>query len=308
MAIRPVDLNQTQRRLFGPNFEAQHIDCSAGNLFVLVGGDGPPLLLLHGYPQTSAMWHRVAGALAQHFRLIIPDLRGYGDSSKPTSQTNHASYAKRAMALDVVEIMHALGHDRFFVAGHDRGGRVTHRLALAHSERLAAACIMDIVPTLHVFENTDQALASAYYHWFFLIQPAGLPERLIGNDPDYYLAHKFASGCRSDNSLSCDALDEYRRCFRHPETIRGSCEDYRAAASIDLEHDRADRGRKIDTPLLVLWGDAAFVHRHYDVLQVWSDFTNNVTGHAVPSGHYLPEETPDSVIQALTEFYAGHHL
>jgi len=254
------------------------------------------------------MWHRVASALATRYRLIIPDLRGYGDSPKPDSQPDHASYAKRVMALDVAQIMSTLGHERFYVAGHDRGGRVTHRLALDHPDRLVAACVMDIVPTLHAFETTDKALASAYYHWFFLIQPGGLPEQLIGQDPKFYLDHKFAGGCAPESSLAPAALAEYLRCFRNPDTIRGSCEDYRAAASIDLEHDRADRTRKIETPLLVLWGEQAFVHRHYDVLGVWADYATTIQGHPVPSGHYLPEEAPEAVIDALTHFFSGFVL
>lgn len=268
------------------------------------GGSGPPLLLLHGYPQTHVMWHAVAPQLAQRFHVVCPDLRGYGDSAKATDTPDHAGYSKRAMAQDMVDVMAALGHTRFDVAGHDRGARVAHRLALDHPQAVRRACVMDIAPTLHMFDHTDQAFATGYYHWFFLIQPGGLPERMIGADPDYYLTEKLRRWAAPGAQFDPAAVAEYLRCYRDPATIHAACEDYRAAAGIDLVHDRADRARKLDCPLLVLWGARGFVARTYDVLAVWRDYAHDVRGHALTDcGHFLPEEQPEAVIAALTEFF-----
>jgi len=289
--------------MFDPGFSHQQIDTTGACIRVAVGGSGPPLLLLHGYPQTHLMWHRVAPALLAHFTLVCPDLRGYGDSSKPPGAPDHANYSKRAMAQDMVELMSAMGFERFAMAGHDRGARVGHRLALDHPKRLTRLCVMDIAPTLHMFDHTDQAFATGYYHWFFLIQPDGLPERLIGNDAGYYLREKLrrwsAPGAHFDPSV----VDEYVRCFGTPAGVHASCEDYRAAASIDLIHDRASRDQRIECPVLVLWGDKGFVHRSYDMLSVWRDYARDVVGHPVASGHFLPEEAPDEVADALMDFF-----
>ncbi|MBT0960046.1 alpha/beta fold hydrolase [Denitromonas iodatirespirans] len=289
--------------MFGPAFEARTVDTTGARIHFTHGGEGPPLLLLHGYPQTHAMWHAVAPALAADFHVICPDLRGYGDSSKPAGGPDHANYAKRAMAQDMVELMAALGHTRFDMAGHDRGARVTHRLALDHPQAVRRACVMDIAPTHYMFGHTDQAFATGYYHWFFLIQPDGLPERMIGADPDYYLHEKLHRWAAPGARFDAAALAEYRRCFAWPETIHASCEDYRAAAGIDLAHDAADRARRIACPLLVLWGDQGFVQRSYDVLAVWREYARDVRGHAVHSGHFLPEEAPGEVIAALRDFF-----
>lgn len=268
------------------------------------GGNGPPLLLLHGYPQTHLMWHRVAADLARDFHVICPDLRGYGDSDKPVGGPEHANYAKRAMALDMVRVMETLGYTRFAVAGHDRGARVVHRMALDFPDRVLRACVMDIAPTRHMFRHTDQSFATGYYHWFFLIQPDGLPERLIGHDPDYYLREKLRCWSAPGAHFTPEAVAEYVRCFSTPEALHATCEDYRAAATIDLVHDDEDAaaGRKIQCPLLVLWGDQGFVHYTYDVLAVWREYAERVEGSALHCGHFLPEEAPMEVIAALGDF------
>ena len=272
------------------------------------GGCGPPLLLLHGYPQTHVMWHRVAPALAREFTVVCPDLRGYGDSGKPPSAPDHAPYAKRAMATDMVELMTGLGFDRFAVAGHDRGGRVTHRLCLDHAPRITRAAVLDIVPTATLFERTDMAFALGYYHWFFLAQPEPLPERLIGASAEFFLKTKLGqwSGDKTTGHFASEALAEYVRCWT-PETVHASCEDYRAAATIDLEHDRADAERKIACPLLVLWGGRGLMDRLHDVLAAWRDkAAGPVEGSTLPCGHYLPEEAPGATLDALRGFFLVH--
>lgn len=289
--------------MFEPGFTHRQIETANARIHVAQGGSGPPLLLLHGYPQTHLMWHRVVPALLSSFTLVCPDLRGYGDSSKPAGQADHANYSKRAMAQDMVEVMSALGFDRFAMAGHDRGARVGHRLALDHPAHLTRLCVMDIAPTLHMFDHTDQAFATGYYHWFFLIQPDGLPERLIGNDAAYYLREKLRRWAAPGAHFDPAVVEDYIRCFATAEGIHASCEDYRAAATIDLEHDRASRDQRVRCPLLVLWGDKGFVNRSYDVLTVWRNYASDVVGHTVSSGHFLPEEAPDEVADALIDFF-----
>jgi len=289
--------------MFGPGFTCRQIDTGGARINVVHGGSGPPLLLLHGYPQTHLMWHRVVPALAAHFTLVCPDLRGYGDSSKPTGDPDHVTYSKRAMAQDMIEVMAALGFERFAMAGHDRGARVGHRLALDHPQRLTRLCVMDIAPTLHMFDHTNQAFATGYYHWFFLIQPDGLPERLIGADAGYYLREKLRRWSAPGAHFEPAVVDEYIRCFGTLEGIHASCEDYRAAAGIDLAHDRASRNQRIECPMLVLWGAKGFVNRSYDMLSVWRDYATDVVGHTVDSGHFLPEEAPDEVADALLDFF-----
>jgi haloacetate dehalogenase len=287
----------------GENFKS--IKVLTGDIAINVthGGSGPPLLLLHGYPETHVMWHAVAPALARHFHVVCPDLRGYGDSDKPEGGPDHSAYSKRAMAQDMVEVMASLGHQTFMVAGHDRGARVTHRMALDHPDRVLKACIMDIAPTLHMFRNADQNFATGYYHWFFLIQPNGLPEHLIGADPGYYLTEKLKHWSAPGAVFSDEAVAEYIRCFSKPEAIHASCEDYRAAATIDLKHDENDLERKIQCPLLVLWGSRGFVNRTYDVLNVWRERSTQVQGKALDCGHFLPEEVPEAVIAELLAFF-----
>lgn len=263
----------------------------------------PALLLLHGYPETHVMWHKLAPRLQDEFALVIPDLRGYGDSGKPPSEPEAANQSKRAMARDMAELMGALGHERFHVAGHDRGARVTHRLCLDHAERVFTACVMDIAPTATTFALTDQALATTYFHWFFLIQQAPLPERMIGADPAAWL-----KGCLSRWSMGNEAafdpavVAEYVRCFADPEAIRASCDDYRAAAGIDLRHDAADADARIRCPLLVLWGAKGFVGRSYDVPALWREKAVDVRGAGLDCGHFLPEEKPDEVAAELSGF------
>jgi haloacetate dehalogenase len=291
-----------------PDFEPRRIRTSGTEINSLVGGSGPPLLLLHGYPQTHAMWHRVAKRLAAHFTLVCADLRGYGDSGKPLSDPDHRTYSKRAMAQDQVEVMQALGFARFAVAGHDRGGRVAHRMARDHPERIERMAVLDISPTAIMYGKTDQAFATAYYHWFFLIQAYDLPERLIGADPDYYLRKKIAGwGSAGLAIFHPAARAAYERCFRDPATIHATCEDYRAAASIDLDHDAADAGRKLECPLLVLWGEKGVVHRLFDPIADWQQVASDVRGKALPSGHYLAEEVPDETCAELLAFFRAPH-
>ena len=286
-----------------PGFSQRRIATSGTEINLITAGSGPPLLLLHGYPQSHIMWHRIAPRLAQQFTVVCPDLRGYGDSGKPVSDPDHAAYSKRAMALDQVEIMHALGFERFALVGHDRGARVAHRLARDLAERVERLAVLDISPTAIMYGKTDKAFATAYYHWFFLIQPYDLPERLIGADPAYYLRKKLGGfGTTGLNTFDTRALAEYERCFRDPATIHAMCEDYRAAASIDLEHDAADADRKIDCPLLVLWGEKGVVHRYFDPIADWKSVARNVRGKALPCGHFLAEEAPEETYAELVTF------
>ena len=288
--------------LFDDRFTMSRVATPGATLNVRRGGEGPPLLLLHGFPQTHAMWHRVAPELARHFELVMPDLRGYGDSEKVPSSPDHLPYSKRAMAVDMVALMDALGFDRFRVAGHDRGARVTHRLALDHPARVLRASVMDIVPTHHLFTHTDQVFATAYYHWFFLIQPDGLPEKMIGADPGWYLRECMRRWTPPGTTFDAAAVAEYERCYALPATIHSACEDYRAGASIDLEHDAADRARRVECPLLVLWGARGFVHRHYAVLDVWREYARDVRGHTLDCGHFVAEERPAETLAALLPF------
>jgi haloacetate dehalogenase len=283
-------------------FEQRRVAAGGTEINLRLGGAGPALLLLHGYPQTHAMWHRIAPRLAERFTVVCADLRGYGDSGRPPAGADHAGYSKRAMAQDMAEVMSGLGFARFSVVGHDRGARVTHRLLLDHGGRVDKAAVLDIAPTLDMYERTDRAFAEAYYHWFFLIQPFDLPERLIGADPDYYLGKKIGAWSKVGGCFAPEALAEYKRCFRDPAVIHATCEDYRAAASIDLEHDRGDRDRKIAVPLLVLWGALGVIERSYDVLDLWSARAEQVSGQALPCGHFLAEEAPDETLEALLGF------
>lgn len=289
-----------------PGFDARRVDIPGTTIQFVIGGKGPPLLLLHGYPQTHAMWHKVAPALAREFTVVCADLRGYGDSGKPASDDAHVTYSKRAMAGDMVALMRSLGFARFGLAGHDRGGRVAHRLEMDHPHAVERLAVLDISPTRLMYRATDMAFAQAYYHWFFLIQPFDMPERMIGADPLYYLRRK-TSGWGSAGGAFFDprAYAEYERCFALPETIHATCEDYRAAATIDLEHDDADveAGRKVTCPLLVLWGSKGVVARCFDPIADWQTVATDVRGHALPTGHYLAEEAPDATLSALREFF-----
>lgn len=285
-------------------FETLDVPVEGGTVRARKAGSGPPLLLLHGYPQTHAMWHKVAPALARTFTVIATDLRGYGDSLKPPSDPDHLVYSKRSTALDQVRVMEKLGFRRFFVAGHDRGGRVAHRMALDHPDRLEKLALLDIVPTHKVFKTINQQTAYGYYHWFFLSQPYDLPERLIGADPEYFLKRKMGHWSAGMGGFTDAAMAEYIRCFKDPAAIHGSCEDYRAGASIDLVHDEADMDRKIECPLLAIWGTKGLVDRAYDVLAAWRERASDVRGRALPCGHFLPEEAPEETLAELTRFFA----
>ena len=270
----------------------------------VVGGQGQPLLLLHGYPQTYVIWHKLALRLAEHWTVVAADLRGYGDSGKPDGALDHSNYSKRVMARDQVELMRQLGFERFYLAGHDRGARVAHRLALDHPDRVLKLALLDISPTKKMYESATREFAQAYYHWFFLIQPKPLPEKLIGSHPQFYLLKKIGSGSAGLAPFSPEVLDEYLRCFT-PETIHASCEDYRASASIDLEHDREDiqAGRKIACPLLVLWGKRGVIERCFSPLKDWAEVATDVRGHALDGGHYLAEELPDETLAEFKSFF-----
>ena len=290
---------------FFPGFTTQRVGMPQTDICCVIGGDGPPVLLLHGYPQTHVMWHRVAPALARKYTVVCADLRGYGDSGKPASDDTHAAYSKRAMAQDMVDLMRGLGHPRFRLVGHDRGGRVAHRLCLDHPDAVSQLALLDISPTRTMYAQTDQAFATAYYHWFFLVQPYDLPERLIGADPVYYLHRKLGGWGTGLAHFDAGALAEYERCFSQPETIHATCEDYRAAASIDLAHDAASESQKVACPLLVLWGERGIVHRFFKPLDDWRAVADDVRGHSLACGHYLAEEAPDETLRELLAFFAA---
>lgn len=291
-----------------PGFRAHTIETAPGiAIHAIVGGSGPPLLLLHGHPQTHAIWHKVAPRLAESFTVVACDLRGYGDSARPAATPDHSSYSKRAMAGDAVAVMRALGFERFKVLAHDRGARVAHRLALDHPDAVLRLALLDIAPTLAMYAQTSEAFARAYWHWFFLIQPAPLPERLIEADPAAYIDD--VMGRRSAGLAPFDprALGEYRRCIALPGSARGICEDYRASAGIDLAHDRQDRdaGRRLAMPLLVLWGEQGVVGRCFDPLREWRAVADDVTGAALACGHYIPEEAPEELLARVEPFFAS---
>ena len=283
-------------------FEHRQIKTAGATINVLKGGKGPPVLLLHGYPQTHVMWHKIAPRLANDFSLVLPDLRGYGDSSNPPDGEDHFGYSKRATAQDQVEVMEQLGFKHFAVVGHDRGGRVAHRMALDHPERVTRLVILDIAPTHKLYHNVSKAFATAYYHWFFLIQPAPVPETLIGNSAEFYLNSLLGIGRLKPHAITPEAFSEYLRCFRDPAMIHATCEDYRAAASIDLVHDDADMDRKVTCPVLALWGEKGVMHRMYDVVAVWRERAVNVSGKALPCGHFLAEEAPEETLTELRSF------
>jgi haloacetate dehalogenase len=251
------------------------------------------------------MWHKIAPALAGSFTVVAPDLRGYGDSSKPPGGDRHEAYSFRAMAQDQVEVMSALGFERFDAVGHDRGARVIHRMLLDHPDRVRRAVLLDIAPTLAMYQQTDMAFATGYFHWFFLIQPFDLPERLIGADPAFYLRRKLAKGVKTDGAFTEQALAEYIRCFSDPRTIHATCEDYRAAAGIDLDHDRQDQDRNISTPIHVLWGEQGLVGAKFDVLGEWRRLAATVGGRPLPCGHYLAEELPQETTREIIAFLAS---
>jgi haloacetate dehalogenase len=284
-----------------PGFRRERVDVGGVPINLVRGGDGPPVLLLHGWPQTHAMWHALAPRLAQRHTVVAADLRGYGDSGRPATDDAHAPYSFRAMAADQVALMRALGFERFTWVGHDRGGRVGHRAALDHPEAIERLAVLDILPTAHVYAHTDRALATAYFHWFFLIQPAPLPERLIAGDPKLFL-HRVLGGWGGGlDAHHPKALKAYERQIADPAAVHAFCEDYRAAASIDLAHDEADADRRIECPLLVLWGANGVVGRlEADPLAVWRTRATDVRGEAIANaGHFLVEERPEETLGGL---------
>jgi len=292
-----------------PGFESRWIDTATGKIFARVGGKGPPLMLLHGYAQTNVMWHKVAPELARHFTLVVPDLPGYGWSDVPRSTADHSPYTKRAMAAAMVEAMEALGHARFALAGHDRGGRVAYRLALDHPGRLSKLATLDIVPTWHMWHDLDARLAYRIWHWTFLALPAPGPEEVIGRDAVAFWDWKTAAGTKSKDLSSFDprALAHYRAFFQDPGRIHATCEDYRAGRTTDLAIDDADRaaGRKIACPMLAIWGAAGIPSETKNPLDTWREWARDVRGFAIDCGHYLPEENAPATAKALIEFF-GH--
>jgi len=291
-------------------FDTLTHDTGEARIFARTGGNrnGPPLLLLHGFPQSHVLWHRVARRLADRFFLVMPDLRGYGDSSKAAGLVDHANYSKRAMAADMVSLMRSLGHGRFGLVGHDRGGRVAHRLAIDHPKAVSRLCVIDIAPTLDMYDATDMRFARYYYHWFHLIQPAPLPEKMIGGDAKFYLHSKLGAwGASGIGHIEPEAMAEYERCFCTPDAIHAACEDYRASAGIDLDHDRLSRehGQKIACDMLVLWGTRGIVELLFDPLALWqAQCTGELSGQAMPAGHFIPEELPDATAAAIGGFMA----
>lgn len=283
-------------------FATHDVQTSAVRLRYAIGGSGPPLLLLHGHPQTHVTWQKVAPRLAERFTVVAADLRGYGDSDKPPGGERHVNYSKRAMARDQVELMATLGFARFAVVGHDRGARVAHRMALDHAAAVERLAVLDIAPTATMYARTDKEFASRYFWWFFLIQPYDLPERLIAADPDYFLRRHIEGQIRTPGAVDPDILAEYLRCYRDPATRHAVCEDYRAAATIDLDHDAADADRKVTAPLLALWGAKGTVGQLYDVLETWREKAVDVRGRALACGHGLQEEAPDEVFAELSAF------
>jgi haloacetate dehalogenase len=289
-----------------PGFTVEQVTVKDGPVRLRRGGSGPPLLLLHGNPQTHFMWHAVAPALARRFTVVCPDLRGYGQSLKPPATPDHAPYAKTEMARDMVEVMEQLGHRRFLVGSHDRGARVAHRLALDYPDRVEKLAVLDIVPTIEHFERTDMAFALGYYHWFWFAQPHPFPEMVINAAPEAWFRAQTTREPKPPGFFHAEALADYLAAVRNPDMIRGMCEDYRAAATIDLEHDRASRaaGTKVRCPLLVLWGAKGKIGKWYDPLAIWRQYCSaEVTGGPVDSGHYLAEEAPGEVLEKFEAFF-----
>ena len=288
-----------------PGFTRRHVSVAGNEINLTLGGSGPPVLLIHGYPQTHACWHAMAPELAKRFTVVAPDLRGYGASGAPPTTADHRPYSKRVMAAELVEVMQALGFDRFAVVGHDRGGRVAYRMAFDHPDRVRRLCTLDIVPTHAMWQGVNKAFATATYHWFFLIQPPPYPERMIGANVEYFIRHTLAAWARPGFTFDERAMAEYVQAFRRAEVVHGTCEDYRAGATVDDQDDAADlqAGHKIGCPLLALWGELSGFSKG-DRLAVWRNWASNVRGGPVESGHFLPEEAPEATLAQLLPFLA----
>ncbi len=291
-------------------FVEERVTGDGADLFVRRAGpaSAPPVVLLHGYPQTSAMWHRVAPILARSYQVICPDLRGYGRSDKPVSTPSHQPYSKRAMANDIVAVMQKLGHERFFVGAHDRGARVAHRLGLDHPDRTAAMVLLDIAPTREMYAGTDAKFARAYWHWFFLTQPDPVPEKIIGGDPEAFWKLKCFNQAHGEPPFAADALSEYLTAFADPENIHASCEDYRAAASIDIDHDDADKSRKLAPPILALWAKHGVIETCFDALALWNKRADRVEGEALDATHYMAEEIPEEIALRMSAFFTQNPI
>jgi len=288
-----------------PGFTLSDIETSGARIRVATGGKGPPLLLLHGHPQTHVTWAKITPKLAEHFTVVAADLRGYGDSQKLPGGEGHVNYSKRAMALDQVEVMKSLGFSRFSVVGHDRGARVVHRMALDHQDAIEKLVLLDIAPTATMYARTNKEFASRYFWWFFLIQPYDMPEKMIGFDPEYFLRKHIDGQIKTPGATTNEMFAEYLRCYMDPATRHAICEDYRAAATIDLVHDAADADKKIMAPLFALWGAKGTVGHLYDVLETWRDKAVNVSGHAMDCGHSPQEELPEETLNEVLGFLAG---
>ncbi len=288
-------------------FVEEQIAVEGTELFVRRAGpeQAPPIVLLHGYPQTSAMWHLMAPILANLYQVICPDLRGYGRSGKPESDATHSPYSKRTMARDIAQLMQSLGHDQFYVAAHDRGARVAHRLGLDFPDRVRAMSLLDIAPTREMYQGTNTAFATAYWHWFFLIQPYPIPEEIIGANPEAYWKLKCMNQAKGGNPFSEEALSEYLESFKHPDAIHASCEDYRAAASIDIEHDNEDAGRKLSMPVQILWAKRGVIEACFDAIELWKCRADSVEGESLDATHYMAEEIPEEIASRMSGFFTG---
>ena len=291
-------------------FVEEYIEGDGANLFVRRSGpkNAEPIVLLHGYPQTSAMWHAVAPILLESYQVICPDLRGYGASEKPSSDTRHYTYSKRAMAKDIVAIMKRLGHNKFLVGAHDRGARVAHRLGLDYPDRIEAMVLLDIAPTREMYAGTSANFAQIYWHWFFLTQPNPLPEKMIAADPEGFWKLKCLNQSHGQNPFSPEALAEYIASFKDPNTIHATCEDYRAAASIDIEHDDADQGKKLTMPILALWAKFGVIETCFNALDLWRQRALQVEGEALDATHYMAEEIPQEITKQMLEFFSQHTI
>lgn len=301
---RVVEVPAAPSAAFFPGFEPFRVRTSSGvEISGVLGGDGPPVLLLHGAPVNFASWRKMASALAEKYTIVATDLRGYGDSDMPEGGEGHANYAKRVMAQDQVDVMTALGFDRFHLVGHDRGGRVGHRLAIDHRDKVITLTVMDIMPTLHLYENVDRRFAEAYWFWFFLTAPAPVPETLIAGNPEFFMLSSFFG---KRDLVEDAAFANFVRTMSREGAAHAQSEDYRAAASIDLEHDRADLDRKLTLPLLVLWGADNALNKGVDLVGIWKERAENVEGHSVPSGHWMPEEVPGQLVEEVGAFIHAH--
>jgi len=283
-------------------FQKKFVKVKKGKIFCKVKGNGQPLLLLHGYPQTHLMWRKIAPELSKYFTIIVADLRGYGNSLVLKGDPKHKNYSKREMAKDMIQLMVKLGYKKFFVAGHDRGGRVAHRMARDFRSKILALSVLDICPTLDMYEHTNKQFAKSYFHWFFLIQPAWLPESMIINDPKKWMKNCLDKW--SGNHKFGKVEKEYLKSFKQKKRIHASCEDYRASASIDLEHDQKDRNKKLNIPIQVLWGKSGVIGKQFNSLKIWQKYSKKkIYGKGINSGHFIPEQNPKETIKHLKKFF-----